>query len=122
MQKKTVEDVDVAGKRIFLRVDFNVPMNTAGSISDDSRIQACLPTIRHLIDLNARVIVCSHLGRPDGKVVESLRLAPIARRLSALLGKPVKETAESVGPGVEAAVAGLKDGEVVLLENIRFHP
>ena len=80
MRKKTVEDIDVAGKRVFLRVDFNVPMDEAGAISDDSRIQACLPTIEYLTNHNARVIICSHLGRPGGKVVESLRLTPVAGR------------------------------------------
>jgi phosphoglycerate kinase len=122
VRKKTVEDVDVAGKRVFLRVDFNVPMDKTGAISDDSRIKACLPTIKYLMDHNARVIICSHLGRPNGKVVESLRLAPVARRLSELIGKPVQALRESIGPEVEAAVSKLKNGEVVLIENIRFHP
>ena len=122
MRKKTVEDIDVAGKRAFLRVDFNVPMDKTGAISDDSRIKACLPTIKYLIDHNTQVIVCSHLGRPNGKVVESLRLAPVARRLSEIIGKPVQALKESIGPEVQAAVSKLKDSEVVLLENIRFHP
>jgi phosphoglycerate kinase len=122
MRKKTIEDIDVAGKRVFLRVDFNVPMDNAGAISDDSRIQACLPTINYLIDHDARIIICSHLGRPDGKVVDNLRLAPIARRLSELLGKPVKALKQCIGPEVEDAISGLKDGDVVILENIRFHP
>ena len=122
MRKKTVADIDVAGKRVFLRVDFNVPMDKTGAISDDARIQACLPTIKYLTDHNARVIACSHLGRPDGKVVESLRLEPMARRLSELIGKQVAALGESVGSEVEAAIAKLKDGEIVLLENIRFHP
>ena len=91
MRKKTVEDINLAGKRVFLRVDFNVPMDMSGVISDDSRIKACLPTIEYLIDHNARVIICSHLGRPDGKVVENLRLTPVAKRLSELLGKPVSQ-------------------------------
>jgi phosphoglycerate kinase len=122
MQKKTVEAIDVAGKRVFLRVDFNVPMDKAGTISDDSRIKACLPTIKYLIDHDARVIICSHLGRPDGKVVESLRLTPIARRLSELLGKPVEALRQCIGPEVEDAIDRLKNGGVMLLENIRFHP
>jgi len=122
MQKKTVEDIDVAGKRVFLRVDFNVPMDKTGAISDDSRIKACLPTIEYLIDHHARVIVCSHLGRPDGKVVESLRLAPVARRLSELLGKPVEALKQCIGAEVEDAIDRLKDCNLVLLENIRFHP
>ncbi|MFC1972648.1 phosphoglycerate kinase, partial [Chloroflexota bacterium] len=122
MQKKTVEDIDVAGKRVFLRVDFNVPMDKAGAISDDSRIKACLPTITYLIGHNARVIICSHLGRPDGKVVESLRLTPIARRLSELLSKPIETLRQCIGPEVEDAIDRLKNGGVMLQENIRFYP
>lgn len=122
MQKKTVEDIDVAGKRVLLRVDFNVPMDKTGAISDDSRIKACLLTINYLLDHRARLIICSHFGRPEGKVVEKLRLAPVARRLSELTGKPVQALKESVGPEVEAAISKLKDGEMVLLENLRFHP
>jgi len=115
MQKKTVADIDVAGKGVFLRVAFNVP-------SDDSRIKAGLATIRYLLEHDARVIICSHLGRPDGKVVDSLRLRPVAIRLSELLGRPVEALADSLGPEVEAAVKKLKNGELVLLENIRFYP
>lgn len=122
MRKKTVKDIDVASKRVFLRVDFNVPMDKAGFISDDSRIKACLPTIKYLLDHDARVIICSHLGRPDGKVVESLRLTPVARRLSELLGKPVETLKQCIGPEVEDAIDRLRDGGVMLLENIRFHP
>jgi phosphoglycerate kinase len=122
MKKKTVEDIDVSGRRVFLRVDFNVPMDDMGAIGDDTRIRASLPTIRYLADNRARVIVCSHLGRPDGKIVEGLRLAPVARQLSELLGKPVQALRDSIGPEVEAATSRLGDGEVVLLENIRFHP
>ncbi|MFC1892633.1 phosphoglycerate kinase [Chloroflexota bacterium] len=122
MRKRTIEDIAVAGKRVFLRVDFNVPMDKVGAISDDSRIKACLPTIQHLIHHNARVIICSHLGRPDGKVVEELRLAPVAMRLSELLGKPVEALKQCIGPEVEDAVDRLKDGNILLLENIRFHP
>ena len=122
MRKKTVEDIDVAGKRVFLRVDFNVPMDKTGAISDDSRIKACIPTIKYLIDHNARVVICSHLGRPDGKVVESLRLTPIAKRLLELLGRPVNALKQCIGSEVVDAVAKLKDGNVALLENIRFHP
>jgi len=122
MQKKTVEDLDVAGKRVFLRVDFNVPMDKTGTITDDTRIRACLPTIKYLLEHGARVIICSHLGRPEGEVEESLRMGPVAERLSELLGKEVKALRESVGPDVEAAVAGMKKGDIVMLENIRFHP
>jgi len=121
MPKRTVEDIDVADKRVLVRVDFNVPLNPDGTISDDSRIQACLPTINYLIEKHARVIVCSHLGRPKGKVVEGLKLAPVAKRLSELLGKPVEAATDCIGPDVEAAVASLQDGEVILLENLRFY-
>ncbi len=122
MSKKTVEDIEVAGKRILLRVDFNVPMEPDGTISDDTRIRASLATIKYLIASNARVIVCSHLGRPKGKAVEELRLAPIARRLSWLLGRPVETLRDCIGPEVEKAVSKLRDGEVIVLENLRFHP
>jgi len=122
MRKKTVEDIDVAGKRVLLRVDFNVPMHKAGTISDDTRIKACLPTIKYLIDNHARIIVCSHLGRPKGKAVDEFRLIPVASRLSELLGQPVTSLKECIGPEVEEAVAKLKDGEVIMLENLRFHP
>jgi phosphoglycerate kinase len=122
MPKKTVEDIDVSGKKVLLRVDFNVPMGKSGTISDDTRIRACLPTIKYLIDHHARLIICSHLGRPDGKVVEGLRLAPVAKRLSELIGKPVKALRDCVGPEVEDEVSRLKNGEVALLENLRFHP
>jgi phosphoglycerate kinase len=97
-------------------------MDKASAISDDSRIQACLPTINYLIDHDARVIICSHLGRPDGQVVEELRLAPVAVRLSDLLSKPVEALRQCIGPEVEDAVDRLKDGNIMLLENIRFHP
>ncbi len=122
MPKKTVEDIDVAGKRVLLRVDLNVPMDKKGVISDDTRIRACLPTIRYLIDNRARIILCSHLGRPDGRVIEELRLAPVASRLSELLGKPVEALRECIGLAVEATVAKLQDGDVALLENLRFYP
>ena len=121
MAKKTVEDIDVVGKRVLVRVDFNVPQNKDGTISDDTRIRACLPTIKYLIQRQSRIILCSHLGRPDGKVKEELRLTPVAKRLSELLGMPVKTTKDCIGPEVEAAIAELKKGEVLLLENLRFH-
>ena len=118
----TVEDIEVNGRRVILRVDFNVPLaEKTGEITDDSRIRASLPTIRYLIEHGARVILLSHLGRPGGKVVESLRLAVTAERLSQILGQPVPATSDCIGPEVEKAVAGLKDGDVLLLENLRFH-
>jgi len=121
MPKKTVEDISVTSKRVLVRVDFNVPMSKDGTISDDTRIRACLPTIKYLIDKQARLIICSHLGRPKGKVVEELSLAPVAKRLSELLGKPVEAPGDCIGPAVEAAVSKMQDGEVMLLENLRFH-
>jgi phosphoglycerate kinase len=122
MAKKTVRDVDVTKKRVLVRVDFNVPMDGNGAITDDTRIRACLPTIDYLVKHHARIILCSHLDRPGGKVVEGLRLAPAARRLSELLNKPVKALNDCVGPQVESAIAGLRDGEIALLENLRFYP
>ena len=121
MAKKTVEDIEVSGKRVLVRVDFNVPLEGT-RITDDTRIRAALPTIRYLTDRQARVILLSHLGRPKGKVVEELRLAPVARRLGELLGKPVARADDCIGPEVEAAAAKLRPGEVLLLENLRFHP
>lgn len=121
-RKMTVEDIEVNGRRVILRVDFNVPLaEKTGEITDDSRIRASLPTIRYLIKHGARVILLSHLGRPGGKVVERLRLAVTAERLSQILGQPVPATSDCIGPEVEKAVAGLKDGDVLLLENLRFH-
>lgn len=123
MGKKTIEDINVSGKRTLVRVDFNVPRDKAtGDITDDARMRAALPTIQYLIDHDAKVIVMSHLGRPKGKVVEELRLNKVAEHLSELLGKPVTKLDDCVGPEVEAAVNNMKDGDVILLENVRFHP
>lgn len=123
MNKKTVRDINVSGKRVLVRVDLNVPLDEeTGAISDDTRIRAVLPTIRYLIDMKARVILCSHLGRPEGKVVDELRLAAVARRLSEILGSPVEMAMDCIGTQVEEAVGRLKEGEVLLLENLRFHP
>lgn len=122
MKKKTVMDEDVAGRRVLMRADFNVPMDQNGTIGDDARIRACLPTITYLIDQGARVILCSHLGRPHGKVIENLRLEPVARRLSELIQRPVEPLQEAIGPGVELIVSEMKNGELVLLENLRFYP
>ena len=120
--KKTVADIDVQGKRILLRVDFNVPLDLDdGHVLDDSRIRAALPTIEYLRERGARLILCSHLGRPKG-VDDSLRLAPVARRLGELLGSPVKTTDDCVGPQVKEAAQALGPGDVLLLENLRFHP
>ncbi len=120
--KKTVEDVDVAGKRVLVRVDFNVPQDETGAITDDRRIRAALPTIEYLIAQNARVILSSHLGRPKGGPTPKYSLTPVAERLSQLLGKPVPLAPDSVGPQVQALVSGLQDGQVLLLENVRFYP
>ena len=122
MQKKTVRDINVARKRVLVRVDFNVPLDmNSGAISDDSRIRASLPTIRYLIDHKASVILCSHLGRPKGEVVEELRIAPVANCLSQLIGLPVNAVADSVGQRIENEVSELKQGDILFLENVRFH-
>ena len=122
MPIKTVKDVNVSSKRVLVRVDFNVPTDKGGAIRDDTRIRLCLPTIKYLIDHNARVILCAHLGRPKGKVDETLRLAPLAKRLSELLGQPVKALRECTGPEVEKEVSSMQNGDVVMLENLRFYP
>ncbi len=122
MDKMTIRDIEVAGKRVLVRVDFNVPVDAGtGAITDDSRIRAALPTIKYLIERNAKVILMSHFGRPKGKVAKEFSLAPVAERLSQILGKKVQFTADCIGPEVEKAVAALKAGEVLLLENLRFH-
>jgi len=119
--KKTVRDVEVEGKRILVRVDFNVPL-ADGRVADDTRIRAALPTINYLLEHGAKVILMSHLGRPKGKVVSELRLDPVADRLAELLGRPVGKLDDCVGQEVEAAVAEMRPGGVILLENPRFHP
>jgi len=119
MAKKSVRDVEVKGKRILVRVDFNVPLER-GEVKDDTRIRAALPTIRYLLERGARIILISHLGRPKGEVKADLRLDPVGRRLAALLNQPVKKLDQAVGDTVTSAVAALKEGEIILLENIRF--
>ncbi len=121
MNKMTVRDIEVSGKRVLVRVDFNVPLDNKRNITDDSRIQASLPTIKYLIDRGAKIILTSHLGRPKGKVVDSLRLNVVAQRLSQILGQQVEVAIDCIGPEVEDSVAGLQNGEVLLLENLRFH-
>jgi phosphoglycerate kinase len=118
---KGISELDVRGKRILVREDLNVPF-AGGAVADDTRIVAAVPTLRSLSERGAKVIVMSHLGRPDGKVVDALRMAPVATALSAALGRPVKTAPDSVGPAVQAAVDALADGDVLLLENLRFHP
>jgi phosphoglycerate kinase len=120
MNKLTIRDLDAAGKRVFVRVDFNVPLED-GKITDDSRIVAALPTIKALLAQGAIVILASHLGRPDGKVQDSMRLRPVAERLSQLLKMPVPVTGDALGVGTEDAIKRLKPGECILLENLRFH-
>ena len=124
MSKKTVANLsaaDVAGKRVLVRVDFNVPLDDAGKITDDTRVRAALPTIQDLTGKGAKVILASHFGRPKGKVVDSMRLTPVAVRLSELLGKPVVKTDDCIGDEAAATVAAMNDGDVVLLENVRFY-
>ena len=121
MNKKTIRDVDVRGKRVLIRVDFNVPLD-AGVVTDDTRIRAALPTIHYLLDRGAIVILASHLGRPKGAPMPEFVMDPVARRLSELLGRPVRKLDDSAGPQVEAAVGEAQPGDVLVLENTRFHP
>lgn len=124
MSKKTVASLsaaDLTGKRALVRVDFNVPLDDQGNITDDTRIRAALPTIQYLSSNGAKVILTSHFGRPKGKVVDSMRLTPVARRLSELLGQDVVKTDDSIGDAVASAVAGMQNGQVALLENVRFY-
>ena len=120
MDKLTVRDFDPREKRVFLRVDFNVPLED-GKVVDDTRIRASLPTIRYLLEHGARLVIASHLGRPKGKVVDTYRLRPVAERLSQLLGRSVPVTGDAIGLGTSDAVARLKPGQALLLENLRFH-
>ena len=121
MSKKTVRDIDLKNKRVLVRVDFNVPQDDVGKITDDSRIVGALPTIRYLVEQQAKVVLMSHLGRPKGEVNMKYSLAPAAERLSELLGQPVKMAKDVIGTDADQVVAGLKAGEVCLLENLRFH-
>ena len=122
MAKRTIRDLDVAGKRVLVRVDFNVPLDEVGQIIDDTRIRAALPTVGHLLAQGASVILMSHLGRPRGQRVPALSLAPVAERLSQLLGRAVGMAPDCVGAEVAAQAAVLQPGQVLLLENVRFHP
>ena len=121
MNKKTVKDIEVAGKKVLVRVDFNVPLNDKKEVTDDKRIVAALPTIEYLIGQNAKVILCSHLGRPKGEFKPEFSLKPVAERLEKLIGKKVAFASDIIGESAQAAVAEMQDGDIVLLENVRFH-
>lgn len=121
MNKKTIRDIAVKGKRVLVRVDFNVPLED-GVVADDTRIVAALPTINHLLEKGAALILCSHLGRPKGKVVPELKMDPVAARLSELLGRPVQKMDACTGAEVEEAAEAMRPGDVILLENTRFNP
>jgi phosphoglycerate kinase len=121
MEFKSIDQLDIAGKKIFLRADFNVPVDKNGNITDDTRIRATLPTLNYALSKNAKIILTSHLGRPKGKPEPEFSLAPVARRLGELLKKEVKLAPDCIGPEVEKMVAAMKPGEVILLENLRFH-
>ncbi len=121
MSKKTIRDIDLKGKRVIVRVDFNVPQDKEGKITDDNRIVGALPTIKYLVDQNAKVVLMSHLGRPKGEFNMKYSLAPAALRLSELLGRPVKMAKDVIGEDADRTVASVKEGEVCLLENLRFH-
>ncbi|MDR4504215.1 MAG: phosphoglycerate kinase [Candidatus Scalindua sp.] len=121
MTKLFIKDVNLKGKKVFVRVDYNVPLDEQGNITDDARIRATLPTLNYLLDENAKIVLASHLGRPGGKIVPGLSVRPIAKRLNRLLGKEVKLAKDCIGPDVEHQINNLKSGDVLLLENLRFH-
>ncbi len=121
MNKKTIRDVNVCGKRVLVRVDFNVPLKDS-AVADDTRILAALPTLNYLLGEGAGLILCSHLGRPKGKIVTELKMDPVAARLAELLDRPVNKLDDCVGAEVEAAAQAMQPGDVILLENTRFHP
>mgnify|MGYP000903903615 CR=1 FL=1 len=122
ISKKTIRDIEVAGKRVLVRVDFNVPLDKNGRVTDDTRIRAALPTIEYLVQQRARVILVSHLGRPKGQVNEKYKLDPVVAHLSRLLGGPVLKVDECIGDAVREAVERMREGDVLLLENVRFYP
>jgi len=121
LNKKSIKDIDVTGKKVFIRVDYNVPMDKGGNITEDTRIRATLPTLTYLLEKNAAIIIASHLGRPKGAVVPEFSLAPVAERLSTLLGKEIIVAPDCVGSEVEALAKNLKAGQILMLENLRYH-
>ena len=121
MAKRTLRDLDLAGKVVLMRVDFNVPLDETLRVTDDTRIRAALPSIQYVIEHRGRLVLASHLGRPKGQVVDAMRLAPAGKRLAEILGKDVKCLGDCIGPDVESAAAAMGDGDVLLLENVRFH-
>ena len=122
MTKLFIEDLDVKGKRVLMRVDFNVPLDPSGRVADDSRIRAALPSIQYIVGHGGKLVLMSHLGRPKGKRVPSLSLAPVAARLSEILRQHVRQADDCVGPKAAKAVAAMAPGDAVMLENLRFHP
>lgn len=121
INKKTIRDVDLHGKRVIMRVDFNVPLDSKGGITDDTRIRAALPTIEHVMNQDTKLVLMSHLGRPKGQVKEDLRLEPVGKRLSELLGKEVIVCRDSIGEETQKIISGMQNGDVAILENLRFH-
>lgn len=119
---KNIKDIDIKGKKVLVRVDFNVPLDDQRNITDDTRIRGVLPTINHALDEGAKIIICSHMGRPKGERKEEFSLAPVAKRLSRLIAKDVKLAPDCIGNEVEAMVAAMQPGDILLLENLRFHP
>ena len=122
MNKKTIKDVNIRNKKVLIRVDFNVPLDSELKITDDARIKAAIPTIKYALEQNSKIILMSHLGRPDGKPVDRMRMDPVAKQLGNLLGRQVKKLNDCVGENIKAEVDKMKDGDVILLENLRFHP
>ncbi len=120
--KKTIRDIDLKGKRVLIRTDYNVPLDDRGAITSDYRIVQSLPTLKYLLDQNVRLVICSHLGRPDGKPKTEFSLKPVAKRLSELLKRPVQFLHDCTGPEIELAVAAMTTGQIIMLENLRFHP
>ncbi len=121
LNKKSIRDINVSGKKVFIRVDYNVPMDKQGNITEDTRIRATLPTLEYLLSKNAAIIIGSHLGRPKGAVVPEFSVVPVAERLSALIGREIVVAPDCVGPEVEALAKDIKPGQILMLENLRFH-